>query len=118
MAGVKYFFVYALDSERINRGPDIYGLLDESWVASPKPALLAYVTLATLLGDAKFEKRFDVGDPEIYLLQFQRHDGKSVDILWTTKGEKHVSLSKPSWPSSEKYDLLAIGSTVKQRRRW
>ncbi|MDZ7290451.1 MAG: hypothetical protein ONB44_05055 [candidate division KSB1 bacterium] len=105
MAGVKYFFAYALDSERIDRGPDVYGMLEENWIAAPKPALLAYLTLVALLGDAKFERRLDLGDPETFLLQFRRYDGKNIGMLWTTKREKNVNLPK-ALLRSERYDLF------------
>jgi hypothetical protein len=104
-AGVKYFFAYAMDSERIDRGPDIYGLVDEEWTATPKPALLAYLTLASLLGEAKFEKRFELNDPALYLLQFQRRDGKNISLLWRTNDERDVNLPQ-SLPRADRYDLL------------
>jgi hypothetical protein len=105
MAGVKYFFGYAMDSERVKRGPDIYGLLDEEWTASPKPALLAYLTVASLLGDAAFDRRVELSDPEVYLLQFRHSDGKNVSVLWATKEEKRVKLPT-SLLHSVSYDIF------------
>ncbi len=105
MAGVKYFFGYAMDSERIKRGPDIYGLLDEEWTASPKPALLAYLTVASLLGDAVFDRRVELSDPEVYLLQFRHSDAKTVSVLWATKEEKRVKLPA-SLLHSASYDIF------------
>lgn len=83
-AGVKYYFCYSMDSERPNRGPDIHGLLDYDWNATVKPALLAYLTLAQLCGDAAFEKREDMGEAGLYLLHYRRADGRRFSALWQT----------------------------------
>lgn len=104
-AGVKYFFCYALDSERINRSPDLFGLLEESWQAAPKPALLAYLSLAQLLGDAEPEEREHAGNDEIYLLHFRRSDQRRVSVLWQATGSSPFALPA-ALRAAEAFDVL------------
>ncbi len=105
LAGVKYFFCYALDSERINRSSDLFGLLEESWQGAPKPALLAYLTLAQLIGDASYEEREHVSRPEIYLLHFRRSDHRRVSVLWQAVGSSPFVLPA-SLRQAEAFEVL------------
>ncbi len=105
LAGVKYFFCYAMDSERINRSSDLFGLLEESWQGAPKPALLAYLALAQLLGDANYEEREHVRNPEIYVLHFRRSDQRRVSVLWQAMGSSSFNLPS-ALRSAEAFDVL------------
>lgn len=105
LAGVKYFFCYAMDSERINRSSDLFGLLEESWQGAPKPALLAYLALAQLLGDANYEEREHVNDPEIYVLHFRRTDQRRVSVIWRAEGEAPFTLPA-ALQNAEAFDVL------------
>jgi hypothetical protein len=104
-AGVKYFFCYAMDSDRLNRCSDLHGLLDDSWYAGVKPALLAYLTLAQLLGDAKYEERETLPGNDVYLLHFRRSDGRRVSVLWQAEGETALALPAPL-ARAETFDML------------
>ena len=104
-AGVKYYFLYSLDSERPKRGPDIHGLLDYDWAGSVKPALLAYTTLVQLCGDAQFENRENLNNEQQYLLHFRRKDGKRLSLLWQVEGESSINLPS-SLQEAESYDLF------------
>ena len=105
LAGVKYFFCYAMDSERVNRGADLFGLLESSWQGAPKPGLLAYLTLAQLLSDANYEEREHLNNPEIYLLHFRRSDQRRVSVLWQATGTSSFSLPA-SLRQTEAFDLF------------
>lgn len=106
-AGVKYYFCYSMDSERPNRGPDIHGLLDYDWNATVKPALLAYLTLAQLCGDAAFEQREEMGDPGLYLLHYRRADGRRFSALWQTAARSGGSAELPaSLRGAEAWDFF------------
>ncbi|MCK6560598.1 hypothetical protein HUU39_26675 [candidate division KSB1 bacterium] len=91
-AGVKYYFCYSMDSERSRSGPDVHGLLDHDAEASVKPALLAYVTLAQLCGDAVFERREELANPGQYLMHYRRADGRRFSALWQSEGTATVAL--------------------------
>ncbi len=105
MAGIKYFFCYAMDSERLNRSSDLMGLLEEGWASRPKPALLAYTTLAQLLGDAKFEAREALADSSLYLLHFRRSDNRRASVLWRAEGQISFALPEPL-ARAEAFDML------------
>jgi hypothetical protein len=105
LAGVKYFFCYALDSERINRSSDLFGLLEESWQGAPKPALLAYLALAQLLGDASYEEREHAANSEIYLLHFRRGDQRRVSVLWQATGSSQFT-PPASLRQAEAFDVF------------
>lgn len=105
LAGVKYFFCYAMDSERVNRGSDLFGLLEASWQGAPKPGLLAYLTLAQLLGEANYEEREHMSNPEIYLLHFRRSDQRRVSVLWQATGSSSFALPA-SLRQSEALDIF------------
>ncbi|MDZ7275636.1 MAG: hypothetical protein ONB51_11560 [candidate division KSB1 bacterium] len=91
-AGVKYYFCYSMDSERSRSGPDVHGLLDYDPDASVKPALLAYLTLAQLCGDAVFERRQELDNPGQYLMHYRRADGRRFAALWQSEGTAVVTL--------------------------
>jgi len=91
-AGVKYYFCYSMDSERSRSGPDVHGLLDHDQEASVKPALLAYLTLARLCGEATFERREEVDDPAQYLMHYRRADGRRFSALWQSEGTAMMAL--------------------------
>lgn len=103
--GVKYFFCYAMDSDRLQRSSDLNGLLEEGWEAAAKPALLAYSTLAQLLGAAKFEEREALPNGQIYLLHFRRSDGRRVSVLWLAPGEAAFALPA-AMAAAETFDML------------
>lgn len=125
-AGVKYFFCYSMDSDRLNRSADVTGLLEESWMAGPKPALLAYLALAQLLSNAGFESREAVrtgsraslwpgnpksaADEQTYLLHFRRADGRRVSVLWRAEGEAAFALPE-HLARAEAFDMLGNRKT-------
>ncbi|MGH7493265.1 MAG: hypothetical protein ACREOO_12860 [bacterium] len=105
LAGVKYFFCYSMDSERFNRSSDLMGLLEEGWASRPKPALLAYLALAQLLGDAKFEARETTPDSLLYLLHFRRTDNRRTSVLWAA--EREIAFALPEQLArAEAFDML------------
>ncbi len=105
VAGVKYFFGYAMDSERMNRSSDLFGLLEESWQGAPKPALLAYLALVQLLGDASYEEREHAANSEIYLLHFRRTDQRRVSVLWQATASSQFALPA-ALQQAEAFDVL------------
>ncbi len=111
LAGVKYFFCYAMDSERVNRSSDLFGLLEESWQGVPKPALLAYLALAQLLGDANYEEREHLQNPEIYLLHFRRADQRRVSVLWQATGSSQFALPA-ALQQAEAFDVFGNRSAA------
>jgi len=57
-------------------------------VFDPKPGYLAAKTLATFFSGYHFEKRFEVGRTDDYLLAFRRGDSLRV-AAWTTSSHSH-----------------------------
>ena len=86
LAGGARALVWFKFSERRedNIGPDVHGLYRLLPLPQPKPALVAYNTMATWLRGSHQPERVLVGNPNVYLYRFECPDGPRW-VAWTVE---------------------------------
>ena len=83
--GVRQLFWYKWDESRSdNEGPDIWGLLRVYPVRQPKPALVAFNTMATFLDKVQNGRRINMGNSDVFVYHFERPDTQ-LWVAWTTR---------------------------------
>ena len=82
----------------VNETEQNYGMIrydkNEDVPYEAKPAYLAMSNYNALMANAKIEERICDGEDGIYNYRFKARDGSDIYVVWTTDGEKNVSLSE------------------------
>lgn len=98
--GAVKLYWYQFNEERLQTGPDTFGLVRADSYGTPKPALLAYGHVARRLEHATLPpRRLELGDG-IWALEFEVPGGAAT-VLWAPEGERSVP-----WPAGRQaFDL-------------
>ncbi len=68
------------------------GIIRRSPFCYPKQAYVAYGVLTSVLDDVKYVRQLSTGSTTVYALEFARKDGKTVTVLWASRGEATFAL--------------------------
>lgn len=81
------------------------GLFERIPLCTPKPSYVAYATLSRHLNRANFEKWLPTGSLSTYALQFKHYKtGKQINVFWTIRGKRVVTLAVPSGAKISHWD--------------
>ncbi|MEO6846341.1 MAG: hypothetical protein ABI443_03215, partial [Chthoniobacterales bacterium] len=81
------------------------GLFSRMPYASPKPSYVSYATMTRHLNRANYDKQLLTGSNSSYALQFKHYKtGKQIDVIWTIRGKRTVTLTAPKGADVKVYD--------------
>ena len=68
------------------------GLLRRIPYCYPKKSYVAYAVLTNVLDQVKFSRRISTGSATVYVVEFNREDGKKSHAFWTARGNVELKV--------------------------
>lgn len=123
-AGVAKYYWYDLvnDGDKPANGEHNFGLLRRGNPAAtamnPKPAYLAYATVARELTTAEFDRRLPTGDEAVHAYRFRDEDGPTTTVLWSSDRREDKPVRVRSDGPVEVVDMLGAERVLEPVDGW
>jgi len=77
----------------------------------PKPAYVALAAVTSALDQVTFRRKVPTGSLTVYVLEFDRADGRRAYALWTPRASVELALEFPPEAALERTDFYGVVST-------